>query len=246
MSAAPSISTPEAVMRPAAARFHSQLDWLDSWHSFSFGSHQDPNWMGFGPLRVINDDTIAAGQGFGMHPHRDMEIITVMVDGDLTHADSMGNSEVLRAGEVQRMSAGTGIVHSEMNQTNAPCRLLQIWIEPAQLGIQPAYEQKPFAISESWTPLIEPSASGEAMAIARPLRLWRAQPQRQQQLPLPTAEERLLWIQVIDGELRLQSDGPREQVLRRGDGLGLVQDTTTSRELIGISDTADVLLFAMT
>ena len=245
MSAAPSISTPEAVMRPAAERFHSQLDWLDSWHSFSFGSHQDPNWMGFGPLRVINDDTIAAGQGFGMHPHRDMEIITVMVDGDLTHADSMGNSEVLRAGEVQRMSAGTGIVHSEMNQTNAPCRLLQIWIEPAQLGIQPAYEQKPFAISESWTPLIEPSASGEAMAIARPLRLWRAQPQRQQQLPLPTAEERLLWIQVIDGELRLQSDGPREQVLRRGDGLGLVQDTTTSRELIGINDTADVLLFAM-
>ena len=246
MSAAPSISTPEAVMRPAAERFHSQLDWLDSWHSFSFGGHQDPNWMGFGPLRVINDDTIAAGKGFGMHPHRDMEIITVMVDGDLTHADSMGNSEVLRAGEVQRMSAGTGIVHSEMNQTNAPCRLLQIWIEPAQLGIQPAYEQKPFAISESWTPLIEPSASGEAMAIARPLRLWRAQPQRQQQLPLPTAEERLLWIQVIDGELRLQSDGTRQQVLRRGDGLGLVQDTTTSRELIGISDTADVLLFAMT
>ena len=246
MSATPSISTPGTVMRPAAERFHSQLDWLDSWHSFSFGSHQDPNWMGFGPLRVINDDTIAAGKGFGMHPHRDMEIITVMVDGDLTHADSMGNSEVLRAGEVQRMSAGTGIVHSEMNQTNAPCRLLQIWIEPAQRGIQPAYEQKPFAISESWTPLIEPSASGEAMAIARPLHLWRAQPQRQQQLPLPTADERLLWIQVIDGELRLQSDGTRQQVLRRGDGLGLVQDATTSRELIGISDTADVLLFAMT
>ena len=91
-------------MRPAAERFHSQLDWLDSWHSFSFGSHQDPNWMGFGPLRVINDDTIAAGKGFGMHPHRDMEIITVMVDGALTHADSMGNRAVLHTGEVQRMS----------------------------------------------------------------------------------------------------------------------------------------------
>ena len=87
--------------------------------------------MGFGPLRVINDDTIAAGKGFGMHPHRDMEIITVMVEGGLTHADSMGNSAVLRAGEVQRMSAGSGIVHSEINQTGAPCRLLQIWIEPA-------------------------------------------------------------------------------------------------------------------
>ena len=245
MTAAPSKNTPEAVMRPADERFHSQLDWLDSWHSFSFGSHQDPNWMGFGPLRVINDDTIAAGKGFGMHPHRDMEIITVMVDGDLTHADSMGNTEVLRAGEVQRMSAGTGIVHSEMNQTGAPCRLLQIWIEPAQLGIQPAYEQKPFEIGDNWTPLIEPSASGEAMAIERPVHLWRAKPQRQQHLPLPTTEEQSLWIQVIDGELSLHNNGTPEQSLRRGDGLGLTQDASTQRELIGLSERADVLLFAL-
>ena len=98
------------VHRPAAERFHSRLDWLDSWHTFSFSSHYDPAWMGFGPLRVINDDTIAAGCGFGMHPHRDMEIITVMVEGQLNHRDSMGHAEVLRAGEVQRMSAGTGLV----------------------------------------------------------------------------------------------------------------------------------------
>ena len=245
MPAAASISRPETVLRPASERFHSQLEWLDSWHSFSFGAHQDPNWMGFGPLRVINDDTIAAGQGFGMHPHRDMEIITVMVDGALTHADSMGHSEVLRAGEVQRMSAGTGIMHSEMNQTSAPCRLLQIWIEPAQRGLQPAYEQKPFAIGEGWTPLIQPDASGEAMAIERPVRLWRAQPQRQQQLPLPTTEERLLWIQVIDGELSLHSTGTPERSLRRGDGIGLLDDAATQRELIGLSDSADVLLFAL-
>ena len=239
------VNTPTQILRPADQRFHSQLDWLDSWHSFSFGSHQDPNWMGFGPLRVINDDTIAAGSGFGMHPHRDMEIITVMVEGELTHADSMGNSEVLRAGEVQRMSAGSGIVHSEMNQTSAPCRLLQIWIEPAQRGIQPAYEQKPFAIGEGWTPLIEPSASGEAMAIERPVRVWRAQPQRQQPLPLPTAEERWLWVQVIDGELKLQSKGTPQQSLRRGDGLGLTQEASTQLELIGLSEGADVLLFAL-
>ena len=239
------VNTPTQILRPADQRFHSQLDWLDSWHSFSFGSHQDPNWMGFGPLRVINDDTIAAGSGFGMHPHRDMEIITVMVEGELTHADSMGNSEVLRAGEVQRMSAGSGIVHSEMNQTSAPCRLLQIWIEPAQLGIQPAYEQKPFAIGEGWTPLIEPSAAGEAMAIERPVRLWRAQPQRQQHLPLPSIEERLLWLQVIDGELTLNSEGTPEQSLQRGDGLGLSQDASTQRELIGLSEGVDVLLFAL-
>ena len=245
MPRTPSTSTPTLILRPADQRFHSQLDWLDSWHSFSFGSHQDPNWMGFGPLRVINDDTIAAGKGFGMHPHRDMEIITVMVDGALTHADSMGNSAVLRAGEVQRMSAGSGIVHSEINQTGAPCRLLQIWIEPAQLGIQPAYEQKPFAIGEGWTPLIEPDATDEAMAIERRVHLWRAQPQRQQPLPLPAAKERWIWIQVIDGELTLNSEGSPQQSLQRGDGVGLIQEAATQGELIGLSERADVLLFAL-
>ena len=245
MPRTPSANTSTMILRRANQRFHSQLDWLDSWHSFSFGSHQDPNWMGFGPLRVINDDTIAAGKGFGMHPHRDMEIVTVMVDGDLTHADSMGNTEVLRAGEVQRMSAGTGIVHSEMNQTGAPCRLLQIWIEPAQLGIPPAYEQKPFEVGDNWTALIEPSASGEAMAIAQHVRLWRAKPEHQQRLALPTGEKQSLWIQVIDGELSLHNNGTPEQSLRRGDGLGLIQDASTQREMISLSERADVLLFAL-
>lgn len=201
--------------------------------------------MGFGPLRVINDDTIAAGQGFGMHPHRDMEIITVMVEGALTHADSMGNSAVLHAGELQRMSAGSGIDHSEINQTGEPCRLLQIWIEPAQLGIQPAYEQKPFAIGEGWTPLIEPDATGEAMAIERPVHLWRALPLREQHLALPAAKERWLWIQLIDGKLKLNSEGSPKQSLRRGDGLGLIQDATTQSELVGLSECADVLLCAL-
>ena len=139
--ATPSIDDPltRPLFRPAAERFHSQLEWLDSWHSFSFAGHHDPAWMGFGPLRVINDDTIAAGRGFGMHPHRDMEIITVMVEGELHHRDSMGHAEVLRAGEVQRMSAGTGVVHSEVNGGDRPCRLLQIWIEPSSAGIAPAY-----------------------------------------------------------------------------------------------------------
>ena len=123
------------MFRPAAERFHSKLDWLDSWHSFSFAGHHDPAWMGFGPLRVINDDTIAAGRGFGMHPHRDMEIVTVMVDGELEHRDSMGHTEVLRAGEVQCMSAGTGVVHSEVNRGEQDCRLLQIWVEPSQAGL---------------------------------------------------------------------------------------------------------------
>ena len=146
MQPAETTQAPTVIFRPAAQRFHSRLDWLDSRHSFSFAGHVDPDWMGFGPLRVINDDTIAAGRGFGMHPHRDMEIITVMVDGELSHKDSMGHSAVIHAGEVQRMSAGTGITHSEMNNSTESCRLLQIWIEPEERGILTAYEQKSFPI----------------------------------------------------------------------------------------------------
>ncbi|MEB3275655.1 MAG: pirin family protein [Cyanobacteriota bacterium] len=186
-------------MRPAGERFHSQLDWLDSWHTFSFSNHHDPAWMGFGPLRVINDDTIAAGRGFGMHPHRDMEIVTVMVDGQLNHRDSMGHAEVLRAGEVQRMSAGTGIVHSEINGGEQPCRLLQIWIEPSRSGIAPDYEQKPFAIGEAWTPLLDPQQRQGAMAIDRPVRLWRARPVGGCTLSLPLQPGRLGWLQLISG-----------------------------------------------
>ena len=224
------------VWRPAAERFHSQLDWLDSWHSFSFSNHYDPAWMGFGPLRVINDDTIAAGRGFGMHPHRDMEIITVMIEGQLSHRDSMGHAEVLQAGEVQRMSAGTGIVHSEVNEGQTPCRLLQIWIEPGSCGLAPAYEQKPFAIGEHWTPLIDPKGRGGAMAIERPVRLWRAQPRAGQRLPLRLATGAYGWLQMITGsaELLLPAAEPRQQPpegtrpperfqapgLSRGDGLG--------------------------
>lgn len=199
--------------RPAAERFHSQLDWLDSWHSFSFSSHYDPAWMGFGPLRVINDDTIAAGRGFGMHPHRDMEIITVMVEGELHHRDSMGHAEVLRAGEVQRMSAGTGVVHSEINGGEQPCRLLQIWIEPSSTGIAPAYEQKPFELLGGWTRLLDPQRREGAMAIHRPVQLWRARLQPGEQLE-PPALQGAAWLQMIDGALE-QPWG-----LQRGDGLG--------------------------
>jgi redox-sensitive bicupin YhaK (pirin superfamily) len=203
------------VFRPAAERFRSQLDWLDSWHSFSFAGHHDPAWMGFGPLRVINDDTIAPGRGFGMHPHRNMEIVTVMVEGQLNHRDSMGHAEVLRAGEVQRMSAGTGVVHSEINEGDHPCRLLQIWIEPSSTAIAPAYEQKPFAIGPGWTPLLDPERGDGALAIHRPVRLWRAQPAAGDTLSLVIGSGSQGWIQLIDGAGT--ADG---LALQRGDGLG--------------------------
>ena len=225
-------------LRPAAERFHSQLDWLDSWHSFSFSHHHDPDWMGFGPLRVINDDTISPGQGFGMHPHQSMEIITVMVDGELTHQDSMGHREVLRAGEVQRMSAGQGVVHSEINQSASPCRLLQIWVEPQTPGGETHYEQKPFVIAQGWTCLLDPSGAADAIAIQRPVRLWRSQPQPGTRLELPLQPNRKAWLQLIDGAITL--DG---QWLQRGDGLGF--EGAPGQTIVSSSTGADLLLFEL-
>ena len=231
--------------RPAAERFHSQFDWLDSWHSFSFAGHHDPAWMGYGPLLVINDDTVAAGKGFGMHPHRDMEIITVMVQGQVNHRDSMGHTSVLKAGEVQRMSAGTGIVHSEMNLGREACRFLQIWIEPDASGLDPAYEQKPFAIGRDWTALLDPGQSDGAMAIARNVHLWRAQPLDGDCLSLPGNGGDLLWLQMINGSISWSEAGDNPGQLSRGDGVGLRRDDPRLQHLRAAGQNTDALLFAL-
>lgn len=131
-------------VRPAAERGRTRIDWLDSWHSFSFGDYQDAGYVRFRSLRVINEDHIAPGGGFATHGHRDMEIVTYVLDGALEHRDSLGNGSVIRPGEIQRMSAGTGIRHSEFNASRTePVHLLQIWILPGRAGLPPGYEQKP-------------------------------------------------------------------------------------------------------
>jgi quercetin 2,3-dioxygenase len=136
---------PRLDIRRAGQRFHTRTDWLNSFHSFSFGPHYDPNNMGFSTLRVLNDDVIGPGRGFGAHPHRDMEIVTWVLKGALAHRDSSGGEGILRPGEVQTMTAGTGIVHSEYNAAAAePVHLLQMWVEPARTGLTPGYAQKPF------------------------------------------------------------------------------------------------------
>lgn len=136
-------------IRHAAARGHAHLGWLDSWHSFSFADYHDPAHMNFGPLRVINEDRIEPGQGFGTHGHRDMEIITYVLDGQLEHKDSMGNGSIMSHGEVQRMSAGHGVQHSEFNPSkSAPVHLLQVWILPSVTGVEPGYEQKRFEAAD--------------------------------------------------------------------------------------------------
>ena len=243
-------TAPEPRFRGAAARFHTRIDWLDSRHSFSFGEHHDPAWMGFGPLRVINDDVIAAGRGFGLHPHRDMEIVTVMVEGALSHRDSLGHQEVLRAGEVQRMTAGTGVLHSEWNDADAPCRLLQIWIEPDRSGLEPAYEQKPFSCGPGWTSLLHPQRRDGALAIARRAWLWRAKPEAGQRLELPAelAQAQLGWLQLISGGLRPEA-GPQPAAtalpagMGRGDGLGFAPGQLG--DLVAGEAGADLLLFAL-
>ena len=241
----PADRVPDVLLRPAAERFHSQHDWLESWHSFSFAGHYSPDWMGYGPLRVINDDTIAAGRGFGMHPHRDMEIITVMIQGQLNHRDSMGNTGVIRAGDVQRMSAGTGIVHSEMNEGHEACRLLQIWIEPSEEGLSPAYDQRTLSIrSDTWTPLLAPN-DPSVMAIERPVSLWRAQPRAGQSLPWPAKSIEHGWIQMIEGEIELPRPSAASIRLRKGDGLGFKGSSSDLKILQNQSDNSDVLLFAL-
>jgi len=124
-------------LRKATDRFHTQIDWLDSWHTFSFGDHYDPDQMGFRALRVINDDTVQPGQGFGTHPHKDMEILSYVLEGGLSHRDSSGGGGVIRPGDVQRMSAGTGVVHSELNASDKePVHFLQIWSVPERRGVR--------------------------------------------------------------------------------------------------------------
>lgn len=190
-------------LRKASERGHANYGWLDTYHTFSFSSYYDPQHMRFRNLRVMNEDFVAPGQGFGTHPHNDMEIVTYVLQGALEHRDSMGNGEVLRPGEFQRMSAGTGITHSEFNPSAAePTHLYQIWLLPERKGIEPSYEQKKFDLGERTNRLrLVASPNGEegSLTIHTQAKIYLSTVQSQKSVYLAIPPEKHIWLQQMRG-----------------------------------------------
>lgn len=228
----------KTTIRRSAERGHANHGWLESYHSFSFADYYDPRWMGFRSLRVINDDIVMPGGGFGTHPHRDMEIITYVLSGSLEHKDSMGNGRVIRAGDLQYMAAGTGIQHSEFNPApDEAVHLLQIWIQPDQRGVKPRYAEKSFADATPGTLHLVTSKTGRdgSIAIHQDADLWLARLNTGDRVTHALASGRHAWIHVAEGELTLNGE-----ILGPGDAAA-VNDTGVL-ELTG-TQPAQVLLF---
>ena len=219
-------------LRRAGDRGHSDRGWLDSWHTFSFADYHDTAHMGFRSLRVINDDRVAAGQGFGAHAHRDMEILSYVLEGSLAHKDSMGESHVIGPNTIQAMSAGTGIVHSEFNPSDdAPVHFLQIWIEPAMEDVKPSYQQITFDAAEKrrrWRMLASPHPAREeaSAAIHQDAWVYAAELGQGENLARSLRDGRFGWVQVVRGSVALNG-----QKLEEGDGGALHAAHEGEREL---------------
>ncbi|MDB4988500.1 MAG: Quercetin 2,3-dioxygenase [Myxococcaceae bacterium] len=226
-------------LRPADQRGHAEHGWLDSYHTFSFANYYDPQHMGFRSLRVINDDRIAAGRGFGTHPHRDMEIITYVLDGAVKHGDSMGTGSIIRPGDVQRMSAGTGVAHSEANASSSELlHLLQIWIEPSERGIAPSYEQKTFSREEKQGRLrvvASPDGRDGSIGIHADAVLHAGLFDAGESAQLALGEGRSAWVHVARGRVRVNG-----HELAAGDALAMSAEARVCVEGI---DHGEVLVF---
>jgi len=229
-------------IRRAHERGHANHGWLDTYHTFSFSDYYDPKFMGFRSLRVINEDKVQAGYGFPTHPHRDMEIITYVLEGSLEHRDSMGTGSVIRPGEVQKMSAGTGIRHSEFNHSKTePVHLYQIWILPERDGIKPMYEQKPIPAAEKHGKLrLLASPRGgngnSAVKLYQDAELYSAELAPSQSVEHALAKDRYAWVQVARGSVTVNG-----QELKAGDGAALAQEPRFT--IAGQSTKNEVLLF---
>jgi len=228
-------------VRHSEERGHTQIGWLDSWHTFSFDQYYDPDHVNFRALRVINEDWVAPGAGFPTHPHRDMEIITYVLEGALQHRDSMGNGSLIRPGEVQRMSAGIGITHSEYNASqDERVHLLQIWILPEQKRLEPSYEQKAFSkdkMENGWVWLAAHGGGSGAVTVHQDVELYGTRLPEGSQVSYSFRPGRYGWLQVADGSVQLGDIS-----LRAGDGVAISGEDAIA--LTGTSGTpAEVLLF---
>jgi redox-sensitive bicupin YhaK (pirin superfamily) len=223
-------------VRKSAARGKGKTNWLKSSYTFSFADYHDPDFMGFGPLRVINEDFIEAGMGFGMHSHQDMEIITYVVKGELEHKDSLGTGSVIKPGEIQKMSAGSGVQHSEFNHSKKELlHLLQIWIIPNKQGIAPAYEQEaiPVANKNEFLLIGSPEGGEGAVSIQQEVRLFAGYLSADSTLYYPLLSGHTAWMQVVKGELTVNGIE-----MNKGDGAAIqeekmltIQATTESEVL---------------
>jgi len=226
-------------LRPSADRGYADHGWLKSFHSFSFAGYQDPRHMGFGPLRVINEDRIAPGTGFGTHGHRDMEIISYVFEGALAHKDSMGNGSVIRPGDVQRMSAGRGVMHSEFNHEPAgETHFLQIWIEPAQMGIAPGYEERHFdAVSKRGrlALIVSPDGAQGSVRLHQDARVHAGLFDGDEQADLLVAPGRRVYLHVGRGSVEING-----QRLAAGDA---AKFTDEQRFRLSGGQQAEVLVF---
>lgn len=226
-------------VRKAADRGHANHGWLDTWHTFSFATYQDTQHIHFRALRVMNEDRVAPGQGFGTHPHRDMEIVTYVLSGALEHKDSMGNGEVLYPGEFQRMSAGTGITHSEFNpKDDEPVHLYQIWIFPEQKGIEPSYEQKRFPEEERHNQLrlvASRDAEEGSLTIHQDAKIYLATLDPGAEVTQNLAEDRHAWLQVLRGSVTLNGEP-----LDTSDGAAVSEESALT---IQATSDAEVMLF---
>jgi hypothetical protein len=229
-------------LRSSRDRGQANFGWLDTCHTFSFGNYYDPAHMGFATLRVINEDKVAPKQGFPTHGHRDMEIVTYVLEGSLAHKDSIGNGSIMRPGDVQRMSAGTGIMHSEYNASETePVHLLQIWILPDVKGIEPSYEQTYFAPAEKQGQLrLVGSRDGRdgSVTIHQDLNLYAGLLTPQQVVTHSLDGDRVVWVHVAKGAINLNGHD-----LTAGDGAAITAETALT--LTGLSEDAEVLLFDM-
>jgi len=225
-------------MRRAGERGHANHGWLDTYFTFSFADYYDPRFTGFRSLRVINDDTVSPGAGFDTHPHRDMEILTVVLEGALEHKDSMGHGRVIRPGEVQYMAAGTGILHSEFNPSATdPVHLLQIWILPEKKGLKPAYAEKSFKKAPPGRLNLVASKSGRdgSIAINQDADLFLAKFSGGERVTHPLKANRHAWLHLAQGELTVNG-----QALTAGDGVAISHETELK---LTAAKPAEALLF---